>query len=261
MVHALEGRTIAVTGSSSGIGAAVAIASAHAGANVLVHGHQNVVGAERVANEVRALNRSAEAVIADISTDAGRAFLAESAARWSPTIDAWVHCAGVDVLTGQRRNLSFAEKLDLLWAVDVRGTMLLARHVAQSLSPTSECPDPSMIFLGWDQAIEGMEGEAGQMFGPIKAAVTSFALNLAQSLSPTIRVNCVAPGWIKTAWGEQTDPYWDQRARSSSLLDRWGIPEDIAGAVTFLLSPQARFINGQVIAVNGGWNRRFALQR
>jgi len=67
-----------------------------------------------------------------------------------------------------------------------------------------------------------------------------------------VRVNCVAPGWIKTAWGAGASQYWQDRARRESLLDRWGTPEDVARAVRFVVSPAASFITGQTIAVNGG---------
>jgi 3-oxoacyl-[acyl-carrier protein] reductase len=65
-------------------------------------------------------------------------------------------------------------------------------------------------------------------------------------------VNCVAPGWIQTEWGQQASDYWQRRAVEESLLARWGTPEDVARTVRFLVSPAAGFITGQVIAVNGG---------
>jgi 3-oxoacyl-[acyl-carrier protein] reductase len=67
-----------------------------------------------------------------------------------------------------------------------------------------------------------------------------------------VRVNCLAPGWIKTAWGEQASEYWQQRAQSESLLRRWGTPEDVAKTAAFLVSPAAGFITGQIVAVDGG---------
>nr|MDQ3333217.1 SDR family oxidoreductase [Planctomycetota bacterium] len=72
------------------------------------------------------------------------------------------------------------------------------------------------------------------------------------SLAPQVRVNCVAPGWIKTAWGEGASEYWNERVRRETPLDRWGTPQDIAKAVRFLCSDDASFITGQVINVNGG---------
>lgn len=260
-------RLVVVTGSSSGIGRAIALEAARGGANLLVHGCRNLQGAEETASQIREIGRQANVVMADLSSDEERIRLLDAAFQKGP-INAWVHCAGADVLTTEVAKTSFEDKLELLWQVDVKGTILLARQVGQRMldaanSPAAKSqtgdarPKPSMIFIGWDQATEGMEGDAGQMFGPIKAAVTSFSRNLAQHLAPRVRVNCVAPGWIRTEWGEQTDSYWDRRARDSSLMGRWGTPADVAATVNFLISDRAGFLTGQVIDVNGGWNRRF----
>lgn len=258
---------VVVTGSSSGIGRAIALKAASNGASLLIHGCRNRQGADETAALVRSMGRTAEVVMADLSDEAERKNLVQLAFAYAP-VHAWVHSAGADVLTGEISQTSFEEKLDLLWQVDVKGTILLARQVANrmlearhlavsSQASTDGYDIPSMVFIGWDQATEGMEGDAGQMFGPIKAAVTSYAKNLAQHLAPHVRVNCVAPGWIRTEWGENTNPYWDRRARGSSLMGRWGTPEDVAAAVNFLISPGSNFLTGQILEVNGGWNRRF----
>jgi predicted DNA-binding transcriptional regulator YafY len=78
--------------------------------------------------------------------------------------------------------------------------------------------------------------------------------SLAKSLAPEVRVNAIAPGWIKTMWGESTSKYWEARATGESQLGRWGTPEDVALAAVLLCSPAARFIHGQVLPVNGGFN-------
>ena len=111
----------------------------------------------------------------------------------------------------------------------------------------------SIVTIGWDQAAMGMSGESGEMFGAVKGAVMAFTLSLAKSLAPRVRVNCVAPGWIKTAWGEQATGYWQDRACREALRGRWGTPEDVARAVTFLASPAADFLTGQIWPVNGGY--------
>ncbi|MFK7817393.1 MAG: SDR family NAD(P)-dependent oxidoreductase, partial [Planctomycetaceae bacterium] len=72
------------------------------------------------------------------------------------------------------------------------------------------------------------------------------------SLAPAVRVNCIAPGWILTAWGEDASDYWQERVRKETPLDRWGLPQDIANMTRFLASEEASFITGQVINVNGG---------
>ena len=110
----------------------------------------------------------------------------------------------------------------------------------------------AIINIGWDQAETGMAGDSGELFGATKGAVMAFSKSLARSLAPEVRVNCVAPGWIKTEWGTGASQYWQERARNESLLARWGTPEDVAATVRFLASPAASFITAHTIPVNGG---------
>ena len=112
--------------------------------------------------------------------------------------------------------------------------------------------DRAILNMGWDQADVGMGGDSGEMFAAVKGAVMAFTRSLARSLAPHVRVNCLAPGWIRTAWSETASDYWQRRARRESLLQRWGTPEDVAATARFLVSPAASFITGEVIAVNGG---------
>lgn len=100
-----------------------------------------------------------------------------------------------------------------------------------------------------------MEGDSGQLFAATKGAVMAFTRSLARSLGPAVRVNTVAPGWIRTAWGEQASEVWQQRARREAMLGRWGEPADVAAAVTWLVSPEASWVTGQVLPVNGGFRR------
>lgn len=260
----LDRQHVVITGSSSGIGRSIAVAAARRGAHCLIHYRQNREGAETTAAMVRDHGAEAKVVAANLARHADAERLVATAFEWSPRIDAWVHNAGADVLTGDAANEVFEDKLTRLWEVDVRGTILLARRVAERMlaaepapgTEESELAAPSMVFIGWDQAPHGMEGDAGQLFGPAKAAVMAYSHSLAQTLAPRIRVNCVAPGWIRTSWGEKTSPYWERRATGDSLMRRWGTPEDVAAAVVYLISPEASFITSQVLQVNGGWNRR-----
>jgi 3-oxoacyl-[acyl-carrier protein] reductase len=106
--------------------------------------------------------------------------------------------------------------------------------------------------MGWDQAETGMEGDSGKLFGLIKGGVMSLTKALARHYSPAVRVNCVAPGWVKTSWGEKAPDGWQRRAIAETPLGRWGTPEDIARAVRFLAGPRAEWITGQILRVNGG---------
>ena len=265
---AFSGVSAVVTGSSSGIGRATAVALARAGASkMLVHCCTNQRGAEETAAVARQFGCDEVLVVqADLQDASQRESLVHAAFGKLGRIDVWINNAGADVLTGKAANLTFAEKLETLWRVDVQATIALSRDVAKRLlDQPRNLPDlnlsdsrpPSMTFIGWDQAPLGMEGDAGQMFGPIKAAVMAFANSMAQEFSPRIRVNTVAPGWIQTQWGETTSQYWDERARGQSLIERWGTPEDVARAILYVSDPANTFTTGQTIAVNGGWNRKF----
>jgi len=71
-------------------------------------------------------------------------------------------------------------------------------------------------------------------------------------LAPEVRVHCLAPGWIRTAWGENASGVWQERVVRETPLRRWGLPEDVAAAARWLVSPAARFLDGQIYRVNGG---------
>ena len=168
---------------------------------------------------------------------------------WLGHIDIWVNNAGVDVLTGPRAKETFEEKIEQLWRVDVLATICLSRAVGQRLFDRGGV----ILNMGWDQAQHGMAGDSGEMFATIKGAVMAFTRSLAQSLAPRVRVNCLAPGWIQTTWGQQASDAWQARACGDSLLRRWGSADDVARAWRYLVGPAAWFVNGQILAVNGGF--------
>ena len=255
--------TAVVTGASSGIGRAIAVALAQEGlANLIIHYRQNKHGAEETAQAAARLGCNTALLAADLASPADAQRLCHDAFDAFGPVHSWINNAGADVLTGEASEWDFERKLKHLFEVDVWGTIGLSRSVAQRMiqrDSANRRPSrpPSMTFIGWDQAAGGMEGDAGQMFGPVKAAVMAFAMSLAQSLAPDVRVNAVAPGWVQTAWGESTSGYWDRRARGQSLMQRWGRPEDVARVVLHAADPNNTFMTGQTLQVNGGWNRRF----
>lgn len=249
--------TAVVTGASSGIGRAIAIDLATGGADRLLLTYcRNESGAAETASVIRDLGCDPICCQADLANDNDVDRLADFAFENLGVIQTWVNNAGLDVLTGAAAEWDFQKKLEALMRVDLIGTTRLSRSVASRLQNQS-CPSPpSITFIGWDQAPLGMEGDAGQMFGPVKAAVMAFAASMAQELAPTVRVNTVAPGWILTSWGESTSDYWDQRAKGDALMKRWGTPDDVARTVRYVADPGATFVTGQTIAVNGGWSRK-----
>ena len=248
-----------VTGAASGIGRAIAMRLASDGFAIFAHTGRNLRGLQETCSDLLDVGVQVRAATADYRRPESLRQLVDCAFNWQGRVDAWINNAGADVLTAGGRERSFEDRLAELWQVDVVGTALLARAVTQRWQAGAGqhhgTSRPCMVNTGWDQAPYGMEGDSGQLFCTVKAAVMAFTKSLAQTVGADARINCVAPGWIKTAWGAGTSDYWDERARGESLLGRWGQPEDVAAAVAWLVSPSAAFINGQVVEVNGGWKR------
>ena len=261
----LQGKRIVVTGGTSGIGQAVAVKLAEQGASVLIHGRALSSRSDNVLEQLRSTSTAIGdqdavhfASFADFGGDLDwQAWVDQVWDQLGPC-DGWINNAGGDVLTNEWTECSLADKLDYLWRVDVRATLMLSRAVGARMIDDVQAADlpagsKTIINVGWDQAAQGMAGDSGELFAATKGAVMAMTRSLAQSMAPHVRVNCVAPGWIKTKWGESTSDYWDQRARSESLMQRWGTAEDVANAMLFLCLPSSGFVSGQVLPVNGGF--------
>jgi 3-oxoacyl-[acyl-carrier protein] reductase len=245
----LAGRAVLVTGASSGIGRAIALAAARAGADVAVTYHANEHGARSVEREIRALGRRAAVIRLDLTDAVSLGGLGPSARNALGRLDVWVNNAGADILTGDGAALSNLEKLDLLLAVDLRGTILASWHAAEMLA---QADGGLIINMSWDHVITGMPGLNPQLYSAVKGAVLAFSKSLARSVAPRVRVNVLAPGWIETSFGAGLDEGMRRTVAESTPLKRWGTPEDVANAAVFLASPAAAFITGHTMLVSGG---------
>ncbi|HWT25663.1 MAG TPA: SDR family oxidoreductase, partial [Solirubrobacteraceae bacterium] len=187
---------------------------------------------------------------ADLGTRAGCEALVAEARERLGGLDVWVNNAGADVLTGEAASWEWERKLDLLLAVDLKGT--IACSYAAGAAMREQPGGGAILNMSWDHVVSGMAGENPELFSAVKGGVLSYSKSLARALAPQVRVNVLCPGWIETAFGEQADPGFRRSVAQSTPLRRWGTPADVAGAALYLASPAASFVTGQAINVNGG---------
>jgi 3-oxoacyl-[acyl-carrier protein] reductase len=246
----LEQKTAVITGASSGIGQGIAQAFAREGAQVVVNYHRSRQEADATVSSIIGLGGRAIAVQADISNRADVESLIKSAQSELGRIDIWVNNAGADILTGQGRAQTDQEKLQRLIEVDLQGTIQCCWAVAPVMQAQG---GGAIINMSWDLAIHGFEGRNPQMFAAVKAGVLGFSRSLARSFGPGIRVNVLAPGWIKTAFANDVMDQDYYAARLQEIpLGCFGTPEDVAEAAIFLASDESSYITGEMLKINGG---------
>jgi len=248
-VAQLERKNVLVTGASSGIGRAIALRCATAGADLAITYRSNEKGARATAQSIRDLGRRAEMLRIDIGRDDDIERLSAELSKAFSRIDVWINNAGADILTGQATQLSRGQKLDTVLAVDLRGTVLASWAAVDLMRKQG---GGNIINMAWDHVNVGMEGENPVLYSAAKGGVASFSRSLARDVAPDIRVNILAPGFIETAFGEGANPNFRQKVVEMTPLRRWGTPEDVASAAVFLASDDSAFLTGQMIMVNGG---------
>ena len=246
----LAGKVVVVTGGSSGIGRAIALRCASAGADVIITYRRNRQGADEVAVALIAMGRRVEALQVDIAREEDITRLAREARDRFGRVDVWINNAGADILTGEARGRTPLEKLDLLLAVDVRGTVLASWAAAKLMRDQGR--SGVIINMSWDHVSLGLAGENPVLYSAAKGAVMSFSKSFAREVAPDIRVNILAPGFIETAFGQEADARFRNEVIEKTPLKRWGTPDDVAAAALFLASDEAKFMTGQMIMVNGG---------
>ena len=246
----LQDKVTVVTGASSGIGRAIALAFAGEGARVAVNYNRSEQRAQDVVREIRGLSGQALAVQADIADPDAVARLIETANAEFGRIDVWVNNAGADILTGSGARLTDRQKLSMLTDVDLKGTIQCCWAVADVMQRQG---GGVIINMSWDQAVHGYRGTNPQMFSAVKAGIQAFSKSLAKTVAPAVRVNVLAPGWIATTFATEVmeQDYYAERL-AEIPLKRFGTPEDVAGAAVFLASDESAYITGAVLNVGGG---------
>jgi 3-oxoacyl-[acyl-carrier protein] reductase len=217
---------------------------------VLVTYRRSADGARAVADGIAARGGRALLARADLGTREGCEALVAEARERLGGVDVWVNNAGADVLTGEEADWDWERKLDLLLAVDLKGTIACSYAIAAVMR--EQDAGGAILNMSWDHVAVGMKGANPELFSAVKGGVLSFSRSLARALAPEVRVNVLCPGWIETAFGEGADREFRREVAESTPMRRWGTPADVAGAAVWLASPAAAFITGQAINVNGG---------
>jgi 3-oxoacyl-[acyl-carrier protein] reductase len=217
---------------------------------VLITYRRSDAAANAVAGRIADNGGDALVARADLGTRTGCEALVAEARERVGRLDVWVNNAGADVLTGEEADWDWERKLDLLLAVDLKGT--IACSYAAGAAMREQDGGGAIINMSWDHVTLGMAGDNPELFSAVKGGVLSYSKSLARALAPTVRVNVLAPGWIETAFGEGADEEFRREVADSTPLRRWGTPADVAAAAVYLASPAAAFITGQAINVNGG---------
>ncbi|MDO8567655.1 MAG: 3-oxoacyl-[acyl-carrier-protein] reductase [Dehalococcoidales bacterium] len=239
----LSNKVAIVTGSGRGIGRAIALKLAEVGANVVVN---DIGDAEPVAQEIRALGRQSLAVTANVSVAADAAKLIEAAISTFGRVDILVNNAGV-TRDGLLLRMS-DEDWDNVLTIDLKSVFLCSRAALRH-----------MIKQRWGRivslsSIVGVVGNAGQAnYASAKAGVIGFTKSIAKEVaSRGITVNAIAPGFIDTSMTQKLDETQRQELQKRIPVGFIGTPRDVAEAVAFLASEEARYITGHVLNVDGG---------
>jgi 3-oxoacyl-[acyl-carrier protein] reductase len=253
MAQGLKGKLALVTGASRGIGAAIAARLARDGASVIVHYASSAARAEAVVKAIRDAGGEAEAVGADLSKSDGVATLIDSiqdvfGGKFEGRLDVLINNAGT-VEYGPFLESSDTS-YDTHFNLNVRAPIELAKDAARR-----------MVKAGWGRIVNvgSAFGEAAPLPGVTlyiasKFAVRGFTRGLSREIGKYgVTVNAVQPGPIETELAPQ--PGTEDHATMTKLasVGRFGKPEEIAAAVSYLASPEAGYTNGESLTVDGGW--------
>ncbi len=256
----LQGKKALVTGGGTGIGRSIALGMAEAGADVVVHYGKNREGAEEVVRLIEGFDCKSRSVQADVlkSGDIDK-LAAETAAFFNEELDILVNNAGHMV---QRATIE--EMSEELWHkvidVNVTSTFLVTKAVLPLLKAAKkEGGIGGKVVNMTSVAAHNGGGPGASAYAASKAAVLTYSKALAKELAPShITVNAVSPGFIGNTPFHNTFSTAEGRTNTvkSIPLQRGGEPEDVAGAVLYLVSDLAGFLTGETIEINGGMYMR-----
>jgi len=244
-------KTALVTGASTGIGRAAAIALAEAGFDVAINYSRSEQAARQTASLAEAKGARTLLACCDVSDDTGvRKMLAAVESEFG-RLDALVNNAGTTTTVPPKDFEGMTvEEWDRVYAVNVRGLFQVTRAAVPMLKKTRGSIVNTASIVGL------RPGPQPLPYASSKAAVINLTRLLALNLAPEIRVNAVAPGWMEGDWMERMlkDRYQDLMARRAKQtpLGRCATAEDVAEVIVNLVTSN-RFVNGEIIVIDGGY--------
>lgn len=246
MSELLKGNAAIVTGSSRGIGKAIALAFAEHGADLVIHG-TNQTALEALREEIRGMGARCEYVAGDIGEYDTARRLAETCLSAYGRIDTLVNNAGINSRY-RFEDLPLEE-----WDRMLRTNLTSAFYTCKCVVPHMLEQKSGCIINMSSSAGKTAHPNASICYGVSKAGINSLTQKLAYDLAPSgIRVNAVCPGPIETDMSQQWTPEYREKVYSAILLRRLGTGEDVANVAVFLASEMSAFIVGESINVNGG---------
>jgi len=239
----LRDKVAAVTGSSKGIGRAIALAFAREGANVVVNYFRAEGNAKEVASEIKKMGQEAFAVKADVSRAEEVQSMMDEALERFGKIDILVNnAADFSAMDFSLKSPDW-EGWDRMMAVNLKG-MLICSQVVSKFMLKRKSGNIINIVADW---IGG-----GLCYMLTKSGGIPLTKGLARALAPHIRVNAICPGSIDTGWISALSETERDKLKEKILLKRWGQPEDVAKVAVFIASDESSFMTGSVVLVDGG---------
>ena len=255
----LKDKTAIVTGARRGIGRAIALALAEAGADIALCDMVEEDGLlARTGEEIGKLGRNSIALVADISRRDDVESMADQALKKFGQIDILVNCAGIWI-PGQDLIECSDEAWDKVIDTNLKGTFLCCRAVAKIMAGQK-----AGCIINMSSQVGLTPGTGAGAYSISKAGIIMMTRQLALELAGHgIRVNALAPGIVKTDFNA---PFWKEpevEARSAGMvpLGRLAEPQDIAQAAVFLASDASGYVTGQVLCINGGWAPSSSIRR
>jgi len=246
----LMGKTALVTGASAGLGAAMAVSLAEAGADIVCHGNSRP--AEETCEKVEKIGRRAVAIQADLSLPAGAERLFATASS----------CSKIDIVINNAGTIRRApahefrdEDWNLVLQVNLNSVFKLCQLAGREWISKKE--PGKIVNIASLLAFQG--GVTVPAYAASKGAVAQLTKALANEWSRYgIGVNAIAPGYMRT---DNTLALQRDETRNRQILERipagrWGEPEDVCGAAVFLASPASNYVSGHILVVDGGWMGR-----